>query len=46
MQLAVFRKECLKRDIPTAACQAHALSKATPDLEKKLPAIISTAACA
>ena len=44
MQLAVFRKECLKRDIPTAACQAHALSNAGPELEKQLPDIMK--ACA
>lgn len=40
MQLAVFRKECLKRDIPTAMCQAHALGAATPDLEKNLADIM------
>ncbi len=44
MQLAVFGKECRKRSIATAACQAHALSNATPDLEKSLPAIMK--ACA
>lgn len=44
MQIAVFRKECLKRDIATAACQAHALTNATPELEKQLPDIMK--ACA
>lgn len=44
MQIAVFRKECLKRDIPTAACQAHALTNATPELDKQLPDIMK--ACA
>lgn len=44
MQLAVFRKECLKRNIATAMCQANALGSATPDLEKSLPAIMK--ACA
>lgn len=28
MQVAVFRKECLKRDIKVAACQTHALTAA------------------
>jgi hypothetical protein len=36
MQLAVFRKECLKRTAETAACQAHALSQAPPELEPQL----------
>ncbi len=44
MQLAVFRKECLKRDIATAACQAHALGQATPQLSPRLADIMQ--ACA
>jgi hypothetical protein len=36
MQIAVFRKECLKRTIDVAMCQASALDAATPDLEKQL----------
>ena len=44
MQLAVFRKECLKRDIPTAMCQAHALGAAPPDMKPQLADIMK--ACA
>ena len=44
MQIAVFRKECLERDIATAACQAQALTNAAPELEKQLPDIMK--ACA
>jgi hypothetical protein len=36
MRLAVFRKECLKRNVETAACQAHALEQAGPELEPRL----------
>lgn len=36
MQLAVFRKECLKRNVEVAACQANALEKAGPELEPRL----------
>jgi hypothetical protein len=44
MQLAVFRKECLKRNPQTAACQANALAQATPDLEAHLPEIMKRCA--
>jgi len=44
MQIAVFRKECLKRNIATAACQANALANAAPELDKQLPEIMK--ACA
>ncbi len=36
MQLAVFRKECLKRTPPVAACQAEALSRMEPDMKDNL----------
>lgn len=41
MQLAVFRKECLKRDIATAACQAHALAEAPAELADHLADIMT-----
>jgi hypothetical protein len=44
MQLAVFRKECLKRNVDVAACQAHALSTAGPELEPQLAAIMGKCA--
>jgi hypothetical protein len=36
MQLAVFRKECLKRSIEVAMCQARALEAAPPEIEPQL----------
>ena len=44
MQLAVFRKECLKRNPETAACQSNALTNAGPDLEQQLPDIMKKCA--
>jgi hypothetical protein len=44
MQLAVFRKECLKRSVEVAACQTHALSSAGPELEPQLAAIMGKCA--
>jgi hypothetical protein len=44
MQVAVFRKECLKRGVKVAACQAHALGQATAELEAQLPEIMQRCA--
>jgi hypothetical protein len=44
MQLAVFRKECLKRNVDVAACQAQALTSAGPELEPQLAAIMGKCA--
>jgi len=44
MQLAVFRKECLKRSVDVAACQANALASAGPELEPQLAAIMGKCA--
>ena len=44
MQLAVFRKECLKRNVEVAACQAHALASAGPDLEPQLASMMGKCA--
>lgn len=44
MQVAVFRKECLKRNVKVAACQAHALGQATSELEPQLPDIMQRCA--
>ena len=44
MQLAVFRKECLKRNVEVAACQANALGAAGPELEPRLAEIMGKCA--
>lgn len=44
MQLAVFGKECLKRNVEVAACQANALGAAGPELEPELAAIMGKCA--
>ncbi|MFO0637459.1 MAG: hypothetical protein U0168_31935 [Nannocystaceae bacterium] len=40
MQLAVFRKECLQRSIPVAACQAVALPQLQPEHKDRLPDVM------
>lgn len=44
MQLAVFRKGCLERNVETAACQANALRNATPEQEQDLGDIMTRCA--
>lgn len=44
MQVAVFRKECLQRDVKVAACQANALTQAGPDLAAQLPDLMQRCA--
>ncbi|MBX7084292.1 MAG: hypothetical protein K1X88_34115 [Nannocystaceae bacterium] len=40
MQLAVFRKECLQRSIPVAACQSVALGRLQPEHKDRLPDVM------
>jgi membrane protein involved in colicin uptake len=44
MQLAVFKKGCLERNVETAACQANALSNAPPEMETQLGDIMTRCA--
>lgn len=44
MQVAVFRKECLKRDIKVAACQTHALTAAGKELAPQLADLLQRCA--
>lgn len=44
MQVAVFRKECLKRDVKVAACQTHALTTAGPEQGPQLADLLQRCA--
>lgn len=37
MQIAVFKRECMKFTPEVAACQKHAFEHATPDLKRQIP---------
>lgn len=42
MQLAMTKKNCLQQNVGVALCQVNALSKATADIKKEVPAIFRT----
>ena len=44
MQVAVFRKECQKRDVKVAACQTHALTAAGKELAPQLADLLQRCA--